>query len=168
LPILTRGKLHVEILPHNFPGDTEEGAGLMVQKVRAALNIRFQGVTAPKVLFTDRGNGFYNAGTCRITSSYRAALRTHGLQASFATNASIQRGQLQELLLHETAVSWMRKRLTKTLPRKPWEETSEEYGTRLKACAAYINERHNVDNLCRRLPARLHELNGLEGDRLGH
>ena len=42
----------------------------------------------------------------------------------------------------------------------------EEYGTRLKACAAYINERHSVDNLCRRLPARLHELNGLEGDRL--
>ena len=62
----------------------------------------------------------------------------------------------------------MRKRLTKTLPRKPWEVTSEEYGTRLKACAAYINELHNVDNLCRRLPARLHELNGLEGDRLAH
>ena len=71
-------------------------------------------------------------------------------------------------MLHETAVSWMRKRLTKTLPPKPREETPQEYGTRLKACAAYINERHNVDHLCRRLPARLHELNGLGGDRLGH
>ena len=71
-------------------------------------------------------------------------------------------------MLHETAVSWMRNRLTKTLPRRPWEETPEEYGTRLKTCAAYINEHHNVDQLCRGFPARLHELNGLEGDRLGH
>ena len=95
LPILTRGKLHIEILPENFPGDTEEGAVLMVQKVRAALNIRFQGVTAPTVLFTDRGNGSYDACTGRITSSYHAALRTHGLQAFFATDATIQPGQLQ-------------------------------------------------------------------------
>ena len=68
----------------------------------------------------------------------------------------------------ETAVSWLRRRLTKTLPRRPWEETSEEYGARLKACAAYINEHHDVDNLCRGLPARLNELKALEGDRLGH
>ena len=168
LPILTRGKLHIEILPENFPGDTEEGAGLMVQKVRSALNIRFQGATAPTVLFTDRGNGFYNSGTGRITRTYSAALRAHGLQAFLAADASIKPGQLQELMLHETAVSWIRDRLRRTLPRRPWEETPEEYGSRLKACAAYINEHHNVDKLCRGLPARLHELNRLKGDRLGH
>ena len=39
---------------------------------------------------------------------------------------------------------------------------------RLKACAAHINEQHDVANLCRGLPARLTELKGLEGDRLGH
>ena len=71
-------------------------------------------------------------------------------------------------MLHETAVSWVRDRLTKTLPCRPWEETSEEYGARLKACAAHIIEQHNVANLCRGLPARLTELKGLEGDRLGH
>ena len=42
VPILTRGKLHVEPLPDNFPGETEEGAELMVGRVRAALNIRLQ------------------------------------------------------------------------------------------------------------------------------
>ena len=116
--------------------------------------------------FTDRGNGFYNSGTGRITKTYRAALRAHGLHAFFATDASVQPGQLQELMMHETAVSWLRRRLAKTLPRRPWEETSEEYGARLKACAAYINEHHDVDNLCRGLPARLNELKALEGDRL--
>ena len=104
----------------------------------------------------------------RITKTYCAALRAHGLQAFFATDASVQPGQLQDLMLHETAVSWLRRRLARTLPRSPWEETSEEYGARLKACAAYINEHHDVDNLCRGLPARLHGLNALEGDRLGH
>ena len=131
---------------------------MMVQKVRVALNIHFQGASVPKMLFTDRGNGFYNAGTGRITKTYRAALRAHGLQAFFATDASVQPGQLQELMLHETVVSWLRRRLAKTLRRSPWEETSEEYGARLNACAAYINEHHDVDNLCRGLPARLHEL----------
>ena len=168
LPVLTRGKLHIEILPDNFPGDTEEGAGVMVQKVRSALNVRFPGGAAPKVLFTDRGNGFYNAGTGGITDTYRAALRTHGLQAFFATDASIQPGQLQELMLHETAVSWMRTRLARTTPRMSWEETPEQYGTRLKACAAYINAHHDVQQLCRDLPKRLQELDELAGDRLGH
>jgi len=42
VPILTRGKLHIEPLPDNFPGETEEGASIMVAKVRAALNIRLE------------------------------------------------------------------------------------------------------------------------------
>ena len=111
VPILTRGKLHVEPLPDNFPGETEEGAELMVGRVRAALNIRFQGRTAPTRLFTDRGNGFYNSGTGLITTKYKAALQANGLQAFFSTDASIQPGKLQEVMLHETAVSWLRVRL---------------------------------------------------------
>ena len=59
VPILTRGKYHVEPLPENFPGETEEGAAIMVAKVRAALNVRFPAGNAPRVLFTDRGNGFF-------------------------------------------------------------------------------------------------------------
>ena len=38
-PILTRGKLHLEPLSENFPGETENGATEMVARVRAALNI---------------------------------------------------------------------------------------------------------------------------------
>ena len=58
IPLLSRGKLHIEALPDDFPGETEEGAAIMVAKVRAALNIRFP-AGAPKILFTDRGNCFF-------------------------------------------------------------------------------------------------------------
>ena len=77
VPVLTRGKLHIEALSHNFPGETEDGAAEMVAKVRTALNIRFQGAEPPTKLFTDRGNGFYNSGSGAITSGYRDALRAH-------------------------------------------------------------------------------------------
>jgi len=164
--MLTRGKLHIELLPPNFPGETEEGAHIMVAKVKAAVNIRFPGSSPPKVLFTDRGNGFYNPGTGAITNGYRAALRGHQLQAFFPANASIQPGQLQELMLHETAVSWVRDRLKKTLPRRCWEETEEAYGARLKEAASYINSTHDVEGLCMEFPGRLRDLVERNGDRL--
>ena len=163
---MTRGKLHIEYLPDNFPGETEAGAAQMVAKVRAALNIRFQGTTPPCVLFTDRGNGFFDAGTGAITNGYKAALRKHGLKAFFGDNASQQPGKLQEVMLHETAVAWMRNRLTKTLPLQAWAETQDEYRARLKVCAAYINDNYDVPGLCNGLPKRLAALKDADGDRI--
>ena len=166
VPILTRGKLHVESLPDNFPGQTEAGAALMVAKVRAALNIRFLKTRAPRVLFTDRGNGFFNSGSGAITEGYRRALRSHSLRAFFPRDASIQPGTLQEIMLHETAVAWMRERLKKTLPRCPWEESVDAHRARLKGAAAHVNEMFDVDGLCRELPQRLQALRQSGGDRI--
>ena len=166
VPVLTRGKLHIEHLSDNFPGETEAGAAEMVARVRAALNVRFQATTPPKVLFTDRGNGFFDAGTGAITSGYKEALATHGLKAFWGDDASQQPGKLQEVMLHETAVAWMRLRLTKTLPKHAWTETEDEYRARLKLCAAYINENYNVAGLCKGLPKRLATLKEREGDRI--
>jgi hypothetical protein len=153
-------------LPEKFPGEVEEGAAIMVDKVRTALNIRFQGSTPPNMLFTDRGNGFYNAGSGKITYGYQTALRRCGLTAFFKHDASRQPGKLQEVMLHETAVAWMRHRLSKTLPKQAWTETVEQYGSRLKRCAAYINEHYDVEALCNALPARLRMLVDSEGDRI--
>ena len=61
-PVLARGKLHVEMLPANFVGDAPDGAAPLVASIRAALNLRFQRVPPPCVVFVDRGRGFYNAG----------------------------------------------------------------------------------------------------------
>ena len=50
-------------------------------------------------------------------------------------------------MLHETAVAWMRERLKQTLPARSWAESFDEYGARLQACTAYINENHDVAGL---------------------
>ena len=63
-------------------------------------------------------------------------------------DASKQPGNIQELLLHETLVAWIRRRLAQTVPKKPWEETEEQYGQRLRGVVAYINENYNVAGLC--------------------
>ena len=137
----------------------------MVAKVRAILNVRFPGNKAPKILFTDRGNGFYEAYSGKITDGYRTALRDHGLKAFMGQDASVQPGCLQEMMLHETAMAWVRERLKKAVPKKPWEESIEAYGGRLKDVAAYINRHYDVDGLCRECPERVAMLMKTEGDR---
>ena len=109
---------------------------------------------------------FYDSGSGAITTTYKEALSRHGLKAFFGSDAATQPGQLQEVMLHETAVSWLRLRLTKTRPKEPWTESVEEYKTRLKLCAAQINQKYDVDGLCRALPKRLKLLEERQGDRI--
>ena len=126
-PMLVRGKLHLELLPVDFPGETGEGAALLVEKVRAALNVRFPQGPQPRVLFVDRGKGFYACSTAKITPPFKAALRQHHLTAFMGDDAGAQPGTLAQLLLHETAVAWVRARQTITTPKKPWTETREAF-----------------------------------------
>ena len=78
-------------------------------------------------------------------------------------DASLQPGALQEVMLHETAVAWCRYKLARCLPARPWLETPEEYRTRLKAAVAEVNATHDVDSLCKELPARVAQLILAEG-----
>jgi hypothetical protein len=166
LPMLTRGLLHIEMLPADFPGDKPEGAEVFVNKVRAGLNVRFQGSTAPHVLFTDRGAGFFNTGNGLITTEYKNALTGAGLKAFMRDDASVQPGKLSDLMLHETAVAWIRKLERQTVPKKSWEETPDELISRLKRIAAKINKEYKVTNLCRELPARVATLAKKRGRKL--
>ena len=167
VPVLARGKFDIEFMPDlENPGDTEEGAEAMVAKVKVALNARFKKDPAPKILFTDRGNGFYESGSGVITPTYKKALKEHGLRAFWGQDASIQPGQLQEVMLHETAMAWVRERLSKTQPKNKWEETVEMYHARLKDVASYINAQYDVEGLCWELPGRIDDLNARKGDRL--
>ena len=166
-PVLARGKLHVVLLPENFVGDHPDGAWPLVAKVRAALNIRFPAVSGPRVLFVDRGSGFFNAGTGAITHEFKTALQDHQLTAFMGDNAALQPGSLQEMMLHETAVAWIRRGLTWSLPPKPWEETIEAFGARLREVVQKVNTEYNVQGLCKQLPQRVQDLHDAEGGRLG-
>ena len=82
-------------------------------------------------------------------------------------DASLQPGDLKDLMLHETAVAWLTNRLKVTTPAKAWEETAEAFGTRLKAATDYVNDHYNLDNLQKELPERLVMLSNQRGGRIG-
>jgi len=164
--VLTRGKLHVEILGTDFPGENPAGAARLVAKVRAALNIRFQGSTPPQILFTDRGQGFYHINGGRITDEHKVALHDHGLRDFYAGDASRQPGNLQEVMLHETTVSWIRYREAITQLRQPWTETMEQFRARMRGIVQHINANHDVENLCKEMPDRVQDVIDAEGGRI--
>ena len=164
-PILMRGKLHIEVLGDKFAGEKVEGIAHFVAKVRHAVNARFRSDDQPSILFTDRGQGFYTLNGY-ITGEYQAALEEHSFTAFAGDNASQQPGKMGDVLLHETAVSWIRYREGKTRPKEPWHESVADFGVRLKAICQDINDTLEVDDLCRAFPKRLHKLKDREGDRL--
>ena len=81
-------------------------------------------------------------------------------------NASRQPGALQEVMLHETAVAWLRRLLDGSEPAEPWLETEAEYCSRLKECCAKANRIYDTEGLCKRLPDRVQLLLDRKGDRL--
>ena len=157
-----------EILGSDFPGETSEGAGLLAAAVRKALNIRFQNTQAPNTLFVDRGPGFWATNSGKITGGFKAALEENNLKAYYRDDAGQQPGNLQEVLLHETAVSWIRRREALNRMAKPWEETPEQFATRLKAVVQEINDTLNVEGLCRAFKQRVQKLLDRDGDRISH
>ena len=162
-----RGKLHIEIFDETFPGETAAGAAHLVEKVPAAVNIRFQAAASkPNIISVDRGRGFYNTGNGRIVATFKQALQENHFTAIMGEDASQQPGAMADMMLHETAVSWVRKRLAVTMPKENWLETREAYSSRLKRCCEQVNEECDVEGLCRQYPKRLKLLNEKDGARL--
>ena len=130
--------------------------------------IRFQSQSKPTTLFLDRGRAFFNPVSAKITPELASALEGTGLETFWRGDASMQPGYCADILLHETAVSWIRQQLSCTVPKAPWRETRAGYGARLRRVVAEINRSHNVAGLCDRVLSRLAELKRLDGDRLAH
>ena len=134
--------------------------------MRAALNIRFRSEDQPTTLFVDRGQGFYNARGGQITKDFKEALAQNSLEAYYPDNASAQPGNLQEVMLHETAVSWIRRQESITRSTEPWKETVPEFAKRMRAIPQDVNANLNVEGLCRAFPKRLQLPVDAEGDRI--
>ena len=166
-PILTRGKLHVVTFDDTFPGEEPAAATVLVPQLLVAVNKRFPNAgRKPSWVFVDRGKGFYNPGNGRITPEFQKALKDSGFKAFWGDNASAQPGHMQEVMLHETAVSWLRRRLTESLPARCWEETPAAFAARLRAACAHVNANYNVEGLCREFPSRIQQLIDHKGGRL--
>ena len=74
MPVLVRGKLHVECFNADFLGECPQGAQQAAQKLGPILNIRFPNETKPKIVMTDKGRGFFHGFTSKITDENKAGL----------------------------------------------------------------------------------------------
>ena len=116
----------------------------------------------PSTLFTDRGPGFYHRRWGTVTGAYESACREHGFKLWAGYNAKegthAQPPDVADVLLHETAISWLRREEEHTRPVRPWEETPLALEQRLQQAVEQINTKFNVRNLCAEFPERLHDL----------
>ena len=96
---------------------------------RKSLIIRFQKTPAPNTLFVDRGPGFWATNSGKITGKFKAALQENHLKTYYKDDAGMQPGNLREIMLHETAVSWIKRRAALSRMPFPWEETPEQFAT---------------------------------------
>ena len=108
------------------------------------------------------------ANSGRIKGGFKAALQANNLKTYYKDDAGRQPGNLQEVLLHETAVSWIRRREALNRMTKPWEETPEQFATRLKGVVQEINDTLNVEGLCRAFKQRVQKLVDRVGDRISY
>ena len=102
----------------------------------------------------------------RCIEAYLEALRENGLKPVLGENASQQPGNIQEILLHETAVAWLRRRLAASVPEKAWLESREEYAARLRKCCEEVNGECDVEGLCRAFMGRITKLLNRKSGRL--
>ena len=104
----------------------------------------------------------------RITRGFKSALLENGLNPYFKDDAGIQPGNIQEVLLHETAMSWIRRSDSLNRMTKPWDETPEQFAMRLTDIVHEINDTLKVEGLCRSFKQRVQKLLERDGERISH
>ena len=77
---------------------------------------------------------------------------------------------MPDVLLHETAVSWLRNTLRRTKPEVvPWLETPVQWSKRMMVVVGEVNAgAKDVDGLCMSFPDRVAECLAEDGGRLRH
>ena len=117
-PVLARGKLEVLVFDEDFPGETSVGAAALVDRIPRVLARRFPSATRlPRMVFVDRGRGFY-APRGHITNLFKSALGRAKLAPFAGDNAASQPPNIADILPHETVTAWIRLREARSRPRR--------------------------------------------------
>ena len=95
-----------------MPLDWEQtGAGIaeLVGNLPAMLRAKLRDQhRLPKIIFTDRGPGFYQASSGTIVAAYKEALDSNGFKPFAGEEAKWQPPDMPDVLVHETVVAWVR------------------------------------------------------------
>ncbi len=81
--------------------------------------------------------------------------------------AAEQPPDIPDVLLHETAILWVKLRESKTKPQRPWEESREAFTVRMRGIAQEVNAHCDVEGFCKGFVKRLKQVVELKGGRTG-
>ena len=100
----------------------------------------------PRVVFTDRGPGFFQGSTGHVVKAYADALKKHGFRPYAGSDASKQPGDVPDCLPHETAVAWARTYMKKYPLSKAGglDDMENQLAQLLQDAATHINAQDPV------------------------
>ena len=164
--VLARGVMHVEIMPQAWTLNGDGMASFVERLPNVLAKMLGTDAPLPRQIFTDRGTGMYTS-LGKAVVAYAEAVDVAGFRLYWGTNAQRQSPDMGDVLLHETAVAWFRKRMRAEKPEVvPWQESPEQWARRCRRIVASMNKDYDVAGLCRQFPTRLQEVIESEGERL--
>ena len=168
--VLTRGKVHFEVMPDTWQQEGEGIAAFVAMLPQILRSMLGDGVNLPRVICSDRGPGFYQSSTGHIVGAYHEAAKQHGFRPYAGSDASTQPPDIPDVLPHETAVAWARVCMKKhSLDKgKGIDAMEAQFKSCLRDCAAHVNANYAVDELCSSFPERVKEVVVAKGERLRH
>ena len=165
--IFSRGKVRFPIMKDDWK-QNGEGMATLVEMLPKILEDMVGDEPKPRVIFSDRGPGFYNTGNGIICEPYRKALDKHGFRPFAGNLATWQPPDLPDLLLHESVAVGVRK-FFKASPIKWGDDKDKNYAMfviKMKLCEKHINKNHNLQSLAMAFPKRVKKLVKEKGRRL--
>ena len=165
--VLTRGRIHVEVLPEEWQPDAIGMASFVALLPGILQKMLPRQRSKPRQIYTDRGAGMYVPKTGQACSAYAEAVRKAKLKLYNGEDASRQPAGLADVLLHETAIANFKYALgLKPVAVEPWKETHALFRARVAKVVQEANRKCRFLDLCREYPVRLQILVNKRGDRL--
>ena len=164
---LARGVIGVDILPLDWELDSG-GMATAVRRLEGRLrDMLGNDARLPRTLMTDHGTGMY-APSGRVTAAYDCAGDQCGFKLFWDPGAKQQSPEMPDLLLHETAASWVCNALRRIKPETmPWKESPAQWSRRMMQAVGEANL-GDVDGLCRSFKQRVQKIVERDGDRIRH
>ena len=167
--VLFRGLVHFEFMPDGWE-QTGDGMAHFIAKLPGILASRLGDDAMPRVIFSDRGPGFYQSSSGHIVATYAQALQAHGFRPFAGSDASGQPPDVPDVLLHETVVGWTRSYLKKHPAKRSTDLAANVAGWReaMAECRRHLEAERDIDDPCRSFPGRLRAPIASRGERLKH
>ena len=100
--VVARGVVKFVQMPEQFSQTGDGMAMLVAQLTNVLKDMIGYDTPLPRVVFTDRGPGFFQGSTGHVVKAYADALKKHGFRPYAGSDASKQPGDVPDCLPHDS------------------------------------------------------------------